>query len=76
DQLKALLNRYSFTDVEWFEEVVSSDSIDNRPIFSRLLPRIRSGEFDVVCVIANDRLSRGSQIDSGRIMEAFKESNT
>lgn len=76
EQLKALLTRYSFTDVEWFEEVVSSDSIDNRPIFSRLLPRIRSGEFDVVCVIANDRLSRGSQIDSGRIMEAFKESNT
>lgn len=33
EQLKALLTRYSFTDVEWFEEVVSSDSIDNRPIF-------------------------------------------
>lgn len=76
EQLKSLLVRYNFKDAEWHEEVVSSDSIDNRPIFSKLLPRIRSGEFDVVCVIANDRLSRGSQIDSGRIMEAFKVSNT
>ncbi|PRR93690.1 recombinase family protein [Bacillus sp. NMCN1] len=76
EQLKSLLARYNFKNAEWYEEVVSSESIDNRPIFSKLLPRIKSGEFDALCVIAYDRLSRGSQIDSGRIMEACKESNT
>ncbi|WP_459231625.1 recombinase family protein [Bacillus velezensis] len=76
NELEYLIKRENFKNVQWFEEVVSGETIDERPMFSMLLPRIENGEFDAVCAVAMDRLSRGSQIDSGRILEAFKQSGT
>jgi site-specific DNA recombinase len=76
DTLKEFVEKNGFTNVHWFEEIGSGGSIDERPVFSELLPRIYSGEFDAVLAVAQDRLSRGDTLEQGIIHRAFKKSNT
>ncbi|MBT2701586.1 recombinase family protein [Bacillus sp. ISL-40] len=76
EQLQEYLDRNGFKNVIWFEEIGSGESIEGRPVFSALLPRIEAGEFDAVLCVHIDRLSRGSQTESGMIQEAFEESGT
>ena len=59
-----------------FREVVSGESIANRPQMQRLLDEVESNKYDGVVVVEIERLSRGNQIDQAEILEIFKKSNT
>lgn len=74
--LKDFARQNKFTNVEWFEEVGSGETIYERPVFQKLLLRIQKGDFDAVLCVHIDRLSRGSQAEAGLIQEAFEESGT
>ena len=59
-----------------YREVVSGESIENRPEMQTVLRRIESPEIDSVLVVDPQRLSRGDLIDCGQLMQAFKYSRT
>ncbi len=59
-----------------YKEVVSGESIANRPEMQRLLDDVDQGLYTGVVCVEIERLSRGNQIDQVEILEAFKRSNT
>ena len=59
-----------------YKEVVSGESIANRPEMHRLLEDVNLGLYTGVVCIEIERLSRGNQIDQCEILEVFKKSNT
>ena len=62
--------------VEIKEELVSGESLVNRPKMMELLNEVKNGLFDAVLVMDIDRLGRGNMQDQGLILDTFKESNT
>ena len=62
--------------VEIKEELVSGESISNRPKMLELLSEVEKGMYDAVLVMDIDRLGRGNMQDQGLILSTFKESNT
>lgn len=58
-----------------FREVVSGETIDDRPEMRRLLSLIENGVVASVIVIEPQRLSRGSFGDIDRIVNTFRYSN-
>ncbi len=58
------------------EEIVSGDSIINRPEMIKLLQEVEDKKYDAVLVMDIDRLGRGGMKDQGLILETFKYSNT
>lgn len=67
-------NKYMVSNV--FEEVVSGDSIVERPRMQELLACVETGEYTGVLVVDIDRLGRGNSIDQGIIQQTFKYSDT
>ncbi len=61
---------------ETYRELVSGDTIAERPEVRRLLADINAGKWDGVLVVDVDRLGRGDSIDQGVIMQSFVYSNT
>jgi len=59
-----------------YKEVVSGESIANRPEMQRLLEDVNLGLYTGVVCVEIERLSRGNQIDQCEILEVFKKSNT
>lgn len=59
-----------------YKEVVSGESLENRPQARIMLEAVTNGEYDGVVVVDLERLSRGNQIDQAEIMDAFKSSKT
>ena len=59
-----------------FKEIVSGESIANRPEMQKLLDNVSSNMYDGVVCIEIERLSRGNQIDQCEIVEIMKKSNT
>lgn len=59
-----------------YQEIVSGDSIDNRPQMIKLLDDIENDLYDAVLVVDIDRLGRGNEEDSGKIKRIFKNSGT
>lgn len=59
-----------------FREIVSAETIDNRPRFLQLLHLIESPKIKAVLCVEPERLSRGSLKEIGRIVELFRYSNT
>lgn len=59
-----------------YKEVVSGESIANRPQMQLLLDDIQNNLYDGVVVVELERLSRGNQIDQAEILEVFKKSKT
>lgn len=57
-------------------EVVSGETIEDRPKVKKLLSMVESGEVECVIVIEPQRLTRGSFGDIDRIVNTFKYSNT
>lgn len=57
------------------EEVVSGESLSARPQMLKLLDLVNTGEFDGVICMDIDRLSRGSSVDSGYIMQVLQVNN-
>ncbi len=62
--------------IEIKEEIVSGDSLFNRPKMLELLKEVESGMYSGVLVMDIDRLGRGGMADQGTILDTFKESNT
>ena len=61
---------------EIYREVVSGDTIAERPEMRRLLGDVNAGKWDGVLVVDVDRLARGDSIDQGLILQSFVYSNT
>ena len=59
-----------------YKEVVSGESIANRPEMQRLLNDVSNGKYDAVACIELERLSRGNQLDQCEILDVFKASKT
>ena len=74
--LRDYCKRNNLHIVEVYKEVVSGESIANRPEMQRLLDDVDAGLYTGVVCVEIERLSRGNQIDQVEILEVFKNSNT
>lgn len=74
--LLALAHRMGLTIHSIYEEVVSGESIANRPEMQRLLSEVERGGLDGVLVMEVERLARGNTRDQGIVAEAFQYSDT
>lgn len=70
----AKLKNFNIADIK--EEIVSGDSLFNRPKMLELLKEVENNEYDGVLVMDIDRLGRGGMKDQGTILETFKNSHT
>lgn len=61
---------------EIYEEIVSGDSLAERPQIQRLLKDVSAERWENVLVMDIDRLARGDTIDQGIIAQTFQYSNT
>ncbi|CAM2079406.1 MAG: Recombinase [uncultured Clostridium sp.] len=59
-----------------YEEVVSGETIQDRPVVQELLKKIEAGYYKAVLVMEIERLARGNTIDQGVIAQAFQLTNT
>lgn len=59
-----------------YKEVVSGDSIDERPEMQRLLADVYANTYDGVLVVEVERLARGNTKDQGEVADAFQASST
>lgn len=59
-----------------FREVVSGETIKERPEINRVLRLIESPKFKAVKVVEPQRLTRGDLEDIGRLMKLLKHTNT
>ncbi|MBO7670739.1 MAG: recombinase family protein [Oscillospiraceae bacterium] len=59
-----------------YREIVSGDTIAERPEIRRLLSDINAGQWDGVLVVDVDRLGRGDSIDQGIILQSFVYTGT
>lgn len=62
--------------VDWYEEVVSGDSIAARPQMQALLEAVTDEQYDAVFCMDIDRLGRGDMQDQGLILSSFRLSGT
>ena len=59
-----------------YREIVSGDTVANRPEMRRLLADVERGQWDGVLVADIDRLARGDTMDQGLVAQTFLYSNT
>lgn len=59
-----------------YREVVSGDTISDRPEMMKLLHEVELGKWDAVHVVETSRLARGDTIDQGIVARAFQLSGT
>ncbi len=59
-----------------YREIVSGESIQNRPMMSQLLENIQKEDCTAVLVVDPQRLSRGDLQDCGTIIRAFQYTDT
>lgn len=78
ERLLGVAARYNIKEeqIMFFEEVVSGDTIAERPQVLDLLHKVSDGYFKGVFVVEIDRFSRGDSIDQGIINNTFYFSGT
>lgn len=59
-----------------YKEVVSGDSISERPQMQKLLQDVYTKKYKGVLVVEVERLARGNTKDQGEVADAFQYSNT
>ncbi|AXN39797.1 recombinase family protein [Peribacillus butanolivorans] len=59
-----------------YEEVVSGESVTERPRIQEMLRSVEAGSVDAVLVMDLDRLGRGDMLDQGLLDRAFRYSAT
>lgn len=73
---RQILERYckdkKLNVVEVLEEVVSGESLGARPEMMRLLDMVSTGMYAGVVCMDIERLSRGSSMEAGYIMQVFQ----
>lgn len=76
--LEALAAKHniSMSQITIYKEVVSGDSIDERPEMQRLLSDVYAKKYKAVLVVEIERLARGNTKDQGEVADAFQFSNT
>ena len=74
--LGALAERMGIRIARTYREIVSGDTIAERPEVRQLLEDVNAGMWDGVLVMDVDRLGRGDSIDQGVIMQSFLYSGT
>lgn len=62
--------------IEIYRELVSGDSIDERPEMQRLLADVYAKAYAGVLVVEVERLARGNTKDQGEVADAFQASST
>ncbi|KAB7665082.1 recombinase family protein [Bacillus sp. B1-b2] len=76
DTLMAIVKKENHNVIGIFEEVVSGESIYERPEMQKLLRLIDEVHCDAVLVMDLDRLGRGDMYDQGMLDRAFRFSGT
>lgn len=71
-----LAKDYDVNVTKLFEELVSGESIVNRPKMITLLKEVEEGKWASVWCMDIDRLGRGKMQDQGLIIDTFKNSKT
>ena len=76
--LEALAAKHNITlgQITVYQELVSGDSLDERPEAQRLLADVYAGKYKGVLVVEVERLARGNTKDQGEVADAFQFSNT
>ena len=74
--LAELADRLGIVIAQTYREVVSGDTIAERPQMRALLSAVSAGAWDGVLCMDADRLGRGDSIDQGVIMQTFFYSRT
>lgn len=59
-----------------FREVVSGETIEDRPAFKEVLKLIDNGDVDGLLVVEPERTTRGDLIDCGTVIRSLKLTNT
>ena len=59
-----------------FREVVSGETITDRPVISQILKVMESKKIKGVFVVDPQRLTRGDLLDKGHLINVFKYTNT
>lgn len=70
--IRELAAGYGITVSAWYREVVSGETIVDRPKMQELLKDIETVRPDGVLVVEVERLSRGNPQDQGRVTDTFK----
>ena len=76
DTLMGLAKKRGYMIAGVFEEVVSGDTIAERPEMQKLLSAVETGEYTGVLVMEVPRLARGNTRDQGTVAETFQYSGT
>ena len=76
DTLLKLANTMNLSIVKIYEEIVSGESLNQRPEMLNLLEDVSSNMYDSVLVMDMDRLGRGNMQEQGLILDTFKNSHT
>lgn len=74
-QLSELAARLGVRIAQTYREIVSGDTIAQRPQIQRLLADVSAGLWDGVFAVDVDRFGRGDSIDQGIIMQTFMYSD-
>nr|DAD77415.1 MAG TPA: integrase [Siphoviridae sp. ctulf7] len=68
--------KYHIPEEDIYREVVSGETIDDRPMINELFKSIESGDIKGVLVIEPQRLTRGDMLDCGTVEHLFRYTNT
>lgn len=71
-----LAKRLKINISEVFREIVSGETIAQRPVIQNVLRQVEEGIWDGVLVMEIERLARGDTIDQGIIAQTFKYAGT
>lgn len=74
-QLTDLAARLGIRIAQTYREIVSGDTIAERPQVQQLLRDVNAGLWDGVLAVDVDRFGRGDSIDQGVIMQSFMYAN-
>jgi len=74
--LLELAKRHGIKIGKIYREIVSGESIGNRPEMQDLLTAVRNNRWKGVLVVEVERLARGETMDQGIVAKAFQISNT
>lgn len=74
--LLQLAKKQELNIVKIRQEIVSGESLVNRPEMMELLKEVEAGLYNAVLVMDMDRLGRGNMREQGLILETFQKSNT
>lgn len=69
-------NGIPMSKIDVYHEIVSGESIQDRPEMQKLLDAVYAGLYKAVFVVEVERLARGNTIDQGTVSEAFTASGT